>query len=245
MSRKADPKLFPTNPNLHLSLSLLPQFNHLVVVLVNFASVLMGEFAEATLSPKTKDGNLEMLIEMWLASGVNDGSVGVDTAGFSMATIIRDCYQEPVLEKTIESLKPAAIQLMDKIDRWLMDGIRLVFSPRPPNNDASDFYAWTVRQRLLIRELRRIATASGSGPHNVLTPGTSPSATPPKKKKGRPKGTIKSDPAEDAKLYTDWKAADTDIADFCHRRGLRENDVRPAIDRHKSRLKSARRRSGN
>jgi hypothetical protein len=57
-----------------------------------------------------------------------------------------------------------------------------------------------------------------------------------KRKPGRPKNSFKTDPVIDAKIYTDWKASDASISEFCRRRGLDEADVRDAVGRHKKRL---------
>jgi hypothetical protein len=59
------------------------------------------------------------------------------------------------------------------------------------------------------------------------------------RKPGRPSGTLKSNLAEDSRIYNDWKATGTTVSDFCRRRGLKEDDVRDMINRHKKRLSRA------
>jgi hypothetical protein len=56
------------------------------------------------------------------------------------------------------------------------------------------------------------------------------------KKRGRRRGSVTTDPTKDAKLYDDWKATQTTIADFSYRRRLPFEDVDAAIKRHKRRL---------
>lgn len=63
-----------------------------------------------------------------------------------------------------------------------------------------------------------------------------PAPTKAKRRQGRPKGTTQTDVTNDKKIYTDWKAADTTIADFSRRRGIPFAEVDAAIKRHKRRL---------
>jgi len=63
-------------------------------------------------------------------------------------------------------------------------------------------------------------------------------APPQQKKRGRRKGSLKTDPAKDEKLYNDWKSVGTTIDDFSHRRGEDEIEVRAAIARHKQRRRT-------
>jgi hypothetical protein len=172
MARKLDPKIFPPTPGSFLKLSLIPEFGQLISVMVNFSALVAQETVEAMTSgkPLVPSSALELWVGAWLAYGLNEDVGGLDTATFTAATLIRDHYQPPVLEKTAASLKPNIVQLMSQIDNWMADGIRLIFSGRVRPYDASALAAWTMQQGILIRELKRIWTASGSGPHNAITP---------------------------------------------------------------------------
>jgi hypothetical protein len=59
-----------------------------------------------------------------------------------------------------------------------------------------------------------------------------------KNKRGRPAGTVKNDPAKDAKLYIDWKVSGSTLTEFSRNRNESEEEVRAATGRHRKRLRN-------
>jgi hypothetical protein len=169
MARILDPNLFPLKPGQFLQFSLLPQFGDLIAIMCNFSVLVGNESAERRKGNKPPEPYIDFIADIWLASGINEAAINLDTGAIAAATLIRNEFERPVLEKTNDALKPEAVKLMRRVDEWMADGIRLIFNGQVTPSDASASFNWDMRKNDIFGELKRIWSASGGGPQNELT----------------------------------------------------------------------------
>lgn len=148
-----------------------------MALIANFLSLVRGEVAENIRKPKgIPEIEINHWTEGWRAHSINNNAVTMDTAVIAAATIIREQYQPPVLDKTIPSLKPLAIELMGRIDAWLSQGIAVALrdgNPHPNINIVPDYeLRWHHESGLIIQQLKRIYAACGG----KMTAGIDPSS---------------------------------------------------------------------
>ena len=155
MAKELDSRVWPKQAPAELS-----EFILLMMSMQNFYGALSREKPPGSIP--VSESAVNFFVEMWLGSGFATEHHGLETDGFAMATLIRNTYQPAMLRRLPDALKPMGIELTQKMDMWLMDGMRIWLCGHGAKIDI--VFPWFLRQGEITRHLKRLRAAI-EGPH--------------------------------------------------------------------------------
>jgi len=142
----------------------------------NFTSTVVDESHNNPAKPGQRH-DVEDYVQGWInAMHMPERSIDrFETMLFSAATVIREHYGPRMFARTPDSLKPKALELMEEINLFLADGIRIRFEVFDHRYNVESVFAWTKRGHKISGKLKALWSACGGKLKTQESPSEMPS----------------------------------------------------------------------